>query len=361
MTSRERMLAVIRGEPADRLPIEIHFVDAAVLAHYAKHYHMTPDDFFEYLENDMRYAYTMDEVGCYMQDPKLISRAAELGFAKRDARGENAYTDGFGITWDSGCIGQRPLSHGRSWEELEHFHMPDPGKEGMFFDFDRKVPKFREKDCAFVALQYYGPLEKFENIRGFENAMEDFYLEEDRADALLDQIADYRVAMAEEICARGVTMGHGGDDYGIQTGPLMSLELWRRFIKPRLARIYQVYKDHGLPVLHHSCGNCANFIDDLLEIGVDALHPIQGSCMDIEALYRRYGDRIVYYGGFNMQALADCRTPAEVREGVRRTIALLGQHGRMVCAATNIMDDMPIANFEALVDAIKEYRCQYGC
>ena len=64
MTSRERMLNVIKGEPVDRLPVEIHFVDAAVLEYYAKQYKMNPNEFFEYLENDIRYVHTMDELGC---------------------------------------------------------------------------------------------------------------------------------------------------------------------------------------------------------------------------------------------------------------------------------------------------------
>ena len=356
MTSRERMMAVIKGEPMDRLPIEIHFVDARILGHYAKQYGMTPDAFFEYLENDMRYVYTMDEVGCYIQDEELINESVKLGFAVPDPSRPCAYTDTFGITWDSSSVGQRPISHGRAWEELKNFKMPDPNKAGMFYDFDKKVPGFKEKDLAYVALQYYGPLEKMENIRGFENAMMDFYLEEEKAEELLDKIADYRVALAKEICARGVTMGHGGDDYGTQTGPLIGLETWRRFIKPRLARIYKVYKDYGLPVLHHSCGDCSEFIDDLIEIGVDALHPIQSSCMDIQKLYQRYGDRIVYYGGFDMHYFLEQASPEDVRRGVKETIELLGQNGRMVCGAINIMDDVPPKNFEALVEAIKEYR-----
>ncbi len=356
MTSRERMLAVMKGEPIDRLPVEIHFVDARVLGYYASHYGMTPDAFFEYLENDMRYVHTMDEVGCYMQDEDLIKESVRTGFAFPVPGKPHAYTDTFGITWDASAVGQRPLSHGHTWEELKDFQMPDPHKAGMFYDFDKKVPGYREKDLAYVALQYYGPLEKLENIRGFENTMMDFYEEPDKIEELLDKVTDYRVALAEDICARGVVMGHGGDDYGVQAGPIMSMKTWRRFIKPRLARIYKVYKDHGLPVLHHSCGNCEAFIDDLLEIGVDALHPIQSSCMNIQDLYKRYGDRIVYYGGFDMHYFLEKASPEDVRRGVKETIETLGKNGRMVCAAINIMDDVPLKNFEALIEGIKEYR-----
>ena len=358
MTSRERILAVLRGEPVDRLPVEIHFVDAAVLKQYADTYGMSPSDFFEYLENDLRYVYTMDEVGCYMQDKELLEKGIEYGFAEYVPwEGHpGAVRDSYGIVWDSLALGQRPLTNGRSWEELKDFEMPDPHKEGMFYDFDQKVPDYRKKDFAYLALQYYGPLEKLENIHGFVDTFTDFYEEPEKTVELLDKITDYRVALAEEICARGVTVGHGGDDYGIQSGSIMSLKTWREFIKPRLARIYKVYKDHGLPVLHHSCGNCSEFVEDLIEIGVDALHPIQGDCMDIRDLYKRYGDRIVYYGGFDMHSFLEKATPEMVKQGVKDTIDILGKNGRMVCAAVNIMDDVPIDNFKALVEGIKEYR-----
>ncbi|MCC8161664.1 MAG: hypothetical protein LIO86_00495 [Lachnospiraceae bacterium] len=360
MNRRERMMAVVRGEPVDRLPVEITFADATVVERFAEHYKKTPEEFIDSLENDMRYAYTMDEVGCYMQDKEMLDQALKTGFAFPDPTRPYAYTDGFGITWDSSSVGQRPLDKDRDWEELENYTAPDPHKEGMFLDFDRKVGKFREEDYAFYAAQYYGPLEKFEHIRGFENAMMDFYLEEDNAEALWDKLADYRTELAKEICKRGVVFGHGGDDYGVQRGPLLSLEVWRKFIKPRLARIYKVYKDNGLPVLHHSCGNCSIFIDDLLEIGVDALHPIQASAMDIHELYKRYGDRIVYYGGFDMHSLMEKGTPAQIRANVKDTIETLGKNGRMVCCAVNIMGDVPFENFEALVDAIYEYRYIYS-
>lgn len=359
MTSRERMLAVVRGEPVDRLPVEIHFVDESVRAHYAEKYGMTPAQLMDFLENDMRYLYTMDEVELYIQEPELLKKSVEYGFAFPVPERPGAYTDGFGITWDANSTGQRPLSHGHDWEWLKNFEMPDPYKEGMFYDFDRYAAEYRAKDYAFIALQYYGPLEKYENMRGFENAMADFYDEPDLAEELLDKIADYRVAMAHRIVEQGVVMGHGGDDYGTQRGPLISLEIFREFIKPRLARIYKVYKDAGLPVLHHSCGDCSEFVDDLIEIGVDALHPIQASAMDIHALYRRYGDRIVYYGGFDTSSFIIHSTPQQVRDMVKDAIDTLGKNGRMVCGAINLTNEIPFDNFKALVDAIKEYRYLY--
>ena len=355
MTSRERFLALVNGEEVDRLPVEIHFVDAAVAKYFADHYNMTVDEFFDYLENDVRYMYSMDEVGCYIQDTHLLEKSIEYGFARKDPNHEAGYYDGFGISWDASKTGQRPLTHGYDWDVLENFQMPDPNREGMFYDYDRHIQAYKEKDVAFGVLQYYGPLEKLENIRGFEGTMIDFYEEPELMEELLRKVTDYRVALAEEICKRGVTFGHGGDDYGSQHGPMISLSTFREFIKPCLKKIYGVYRDYGLPILHHSCGNCSAFFDDLKEVGVTLLHPIQASAMDIHQLHEDHGDTLVYYGGFDTEALERI-TPSEVVAMVKDTIDTLSKNNRMCCAAINITAQVPFENFDAMMDAIKEYR-----
>ena len=102
--------------------------------------------------------------------------------------------------------------------------------------------------------------------------------------------------------------------------------------------------------------DCSEFIDDLIEIGVDCLHPIQASAMDIHKLYERYGDSIVYYGGFDTHSFLNNSRPEKIRAMVKDAIETLGRNGRMVCAAINLTNEVPADNFKALLEAIKEYR-----
>jgi len=93
------------------------------------------------------------------------------------------------------------------------------------------------------------------------------------------------------------------DDYGSQRGMLMSPAHWRTFIKPRLAEIYSLAKRHGRTVLHHSCGNIVPVIGDLIDLGLDVLHPIQPEAMDIVQLKRDFGSRLTLCGGVRTQDL----------------------------------------------------------
>ena len=136
----------------------------------------------------------------------------------------------------------------------------------------------------------------------------------------------------------------------------MSLEMWREFYKPRLEKIWKVYKDAGLSVVHHSCGDCSLFLDDMIEIGLDGLHPVQSAAMDIEALGKRYGNNLVFYGGIDCQQTLSFGTPDEVRANVKYVVDCLGRHGNMVLAPINIMRNTSFENFEALVQAVREFR-----
>lgn len=363
MNSKEKVKAVLLGQPVDRLPVEFHFADAHVLESFADRYSMSVDEFLAYLENDIRYCYVMDEVGCYMQDATLMDYALANGFAIEDKENPHHVYDKWGVGWDRSATGQRPVyeplemwSDSEDWADIESIKRPDAGADGQFFDYERLIDKYREHDYAVVILQYYGPLERCELLRGFSNFMCDLIEEPELAEMLLDIVTDYRVQMAQKICKREVAFGHGGDDYGTQHGPLLSLELWREMIKPRLARIWAVYKDHGLPVVHHSCGNCEPYIDEMIDIGLDAIHPVQAETMDISQLVKRYGDRVVYYGGFKTQSVLNDGTPGDVRENVRQTIETLGKSGRMFAAPINIMENVPQENFEALVESVHKYR-----
>ena len=363
MNSKERVRAVLTGQPVDRLPVEFHFADADILEHFAEKYQMDSDQFLEYLENDIRYAYVMDELGCYMQDRHLLDYAIKHGFARQDPDKPHHVYDKWGVGWDSSATGQRPVHEPLEdwddpdqWKQLSSILRPEASSTGQFYDYERHEESFRKNNYAVVILQYYGPLERCELLRGFNNFMCDMMVDSDHAEALLDIVTDYRVDLARLISKKDVAFGHGGDDYGTQSGPLISLDLWRSLIKPRLARIWSVYKDAGLPIVHHSCGNCEPFIDEMIDIGLDAIHPVQAETMDINKLVKRYGDRVVYYGGFKTQTILTDGTPDDVRNNVRDTIDTLGRSGRMFAAPINIMQNVPLENFKALVESVHKYR-----
>ena len=193
-------------------------------------------------------------------------------------------------------------------------------------------------------------------LRGMENFLLDLAADRPFAEWLLDRITDYQVAVAQRCIAAGVDCGRTGDDWGTQRGMLFSPTLWRALIRPRLARVWAVYQEAGLPVLHHSCGDIQPIIGDLVEMGLTILHPLQ-AMMPRAALKAAYGDRLVFYGGIDCQGVVPVGTPEEVRAEAREAIRTLGARGGVVIGLTHTLtSETPLENVWALWKTVQEER-----
>ena len=118
---------------------------------------------------------------------------------------------------------------------------------------------------------------------------------------LLHIIADYQIAVIRRAAALGAEGIRGEDDYGSQTALMISPGMWRRLIKPELARIVRAAKEEGLLFIMHSCGRIMEIVPDLVELGVDVLDPIQQQANDQGELKRLYGHRLSFKDGLSTQ------------------------------------------------------------
>jgi uroporphyrinogen-III decarboxylase len=197
-------------------------------------------------------------------------------------------------------------------------------------------------------------------LRGLEALLMDMLADPDLADAVLDIPFNYHLAAARKLAAMGVDMLWTGDDVGAQHSMLMSPETWRRFLKPRMARLIAEVKAirPGLKVAYHSDGNIEAIIPELIEIGVDVLNPIQPASMDPAALKRLYGDRLCFWGTMDEQNTLPFGTPEDVRREVRQRIETVGRSGGLIIGPTHhVQLDTPMENFEAMVDEIHRTAC----
>jgi uroporphyrinogen decarboxylase len=121
----------------------------------------------------------------------------------------------------------------------------------------------------------------------------------------------------------------------------------------------EAIKAGGNPrVLYHSCGAVTPMIDDLIEIGVDALNPVQVTAQGMEAagLKEHFGDRISFWGGISTQGVLPFGTPGEVAREVRQTIDCMGKGGGYVLGSVhNLQNDVPIENMIAMFDEAHRY------
>lgn len=150
-----------------------------------------------------------------------------------------------------------------------------------------------------------------------------------------------------------------GDDLGMQKGPQMSPAMYREFFKPRHAKMWRRAKElANVKVQLHCCGGVRPLLEDLIESGLDAINPVQISCVGMEPrnLKRDFGDRLTFWGGgCDTRYMLSHGTPAEIHDHVRAQISVLAPGGGFVFQQVhNILADVPPENIIAMLDAANE-------
>jgi uroporphyrinogen decarboxylase len=198
------------------------------------------------------------------------------------------------------------------------------------------------------------------NLVGLEKFLIDLSYGADYVEPLLDQVMHFNIEVARTLIGLGVDVILTGDDFGTQGGMLISPRLWRHYFKGRMRQVFDACRQANPEVIlaYHSCGSIAPIIPELIEIGLQALNPIQPKAKDMEParLKAQYGDRLAFFGGVDIQEVVPFGTVQDVREEVRRRIYELGNDGGYLLApAHDIQPEAPTANVLAIFDAVREY------
>ena len=149
-----------------------------------------------------------------------------------------------------------------------------------------------------------------------------------------------------------------GDDIGTQRGMMIGPATWRKFLKPRLESVIDAARSErpDIPVFYHSDGDVREVIDELIEVGVTILNPVQPECMDPVEIRRRYGHRLTLWGTIGTQTVLPHGTAAEIRAVISEYMATLAPGGGYVIGPTHSINrDVPWENIVAFYEAIREY------
>jgi len=339
MNSRERVMAALRREPADRIPVFMWFhPDTA--ARLGALLNIPPALVGEAMGNDIRQTWVNNN---YAMEGIVHEREGD------------AHTDFWGVHWAKrGAFNQIegfPLA-GRSPEEVRAYRFP---AEHLEFLLARMAPLLADRGDAFIGVDVSPCVfEMYWRLRGMEDALLDMAADPELADAMLGRCGDFSVMLSAAACERfDLDWLWLGDDVAGQQSLMMSPDLWRALVKPHLKRSADVGLRHGLPVAHHCCGALRDIIPDLIETGIDILNPIQWRCpgMEREGLKRDFGDRLVFHGAVDNQYTLAFGSVEEVRQEVRDNIRILGAGGGYVIAPChNIQAVSPPENVVALYE-----------
>lgn len=252
------------------------------------------------------------------------------------------------------------------FNQISKYPLAEAGEEGLLeyeFPFDRvdslvdlMNPLMELKDDYFIGCDVSPCVfEMYWRLRGMEKTLTEIALASDLTQEMLKRCTQFSIELSQKACERfDLDWLWLGDDAAGQQSMLMHPETWRQMVKPLLKQNADVGRRHGIYVAFHSCGAIRPIIEDLIEIGVDVLNPIQCNCPGMEPLELKsqFGKDLVFMGGIDTQGVLPNGTSSQVRRATARLLeGMTADGGGYVLAASHaVPPETPDDNIFAMYD-----------
>ncbi|KPJ63751.1 hypothetical protein AMK68_03245 [candidate division KD3-62 bacterium DG_56] len=287
--------------------------------------------------------------------PPYMVRVSTIDEDRRVALDETHYRDAFGSVWSTAGRPFHLDQPGLRSPSFENYAFPEAD---IFIDAERGQQALeqcrRYADSFLVARFGWGLFERSWNLRGFQEVLVDVVAAPDFFEELLDRITDLHLKFIEASARLPVDGIMFSDDWGDQRGVIIGPERWRRFLKPRLAKLYQAAHGAGKLTLSHCCGSVAEIMPDIIEIGLDVLESVQPEArgMDPYGLKRRWGDKITFWGGLGSQSTIPFGTRQHIFDEVKHLCEEMPRGGGYILSpAKSLQPETPTENAVAVLEA----------
>jgi uroporphyrinogen-III decarboxylase len=332
---KNRLLAVFRQEIPDRVPNFEVLVENPTLHHILGRdipsgntiFNIDPLDYIEFVEK-----IGQDAIGmCFYGHP----------FHYRDENGEVRRVD-FQIKSKSDL--DKMLTTSCDWIE-DKFRLLKKYEKAVQ---DTKIGLFVLMGSFFC--------DTYTSLFGFNNFM--YMLEDDRClvEEVLERYASYCVQMVTRLMEYDLTFLYFGDDIAFRNGTLINPDLMRQIWIPRLKRVLEPAVKKSMPILFHSDGDISCLLPDIIDLGVNAINPIEPYGMDIREIKKQYGRHLSFFGNLDVGGALSCGTVDEVRRESRELIDEVGNDGGLVIASSHsITSNVKPENFLAMVHTAQTY------
>ena len=348
MNARERMLAAIDHEPIDRIPTDM-WATSEVWAKLRKHFGEGAN---------IKALLHLD--GFAGEGPKYIGPALPVMPA-----GESINFWGFRnrkVPHEGGAYDEQffyPLADATSIDDLDKYNWP----KTEWFDYSVMVEPIKEyRKHQAIQVGYMAPFYYHNMLRGLEQSLIDPLAEPEFTHEILRRITDFFYAHHRrmfETCEGLIDVTQVTDDLGSQSGPMISLELYKEFYAPHHKRLIGLCKEFGIRVFHHDDGDCRPFLPTLVDMGINILNPVQWSCpeMDMKGLKKDFGKKICFHGAIENQRILPFGMAEEVRAEVRHCIDALASDktGYILGPCHNLQVVTPVENIIAMYDECWNY------
>ena len=351
MTSRERVAAALRHTQPDRVPIDLRFAPEA-MQKLSQFLACTETEVWEWIGQDV-----------VTVRPVFHNPASEKHYADPtvEISEEGYYLDIYRVPFREISVGNQtylepagepPLKDYETARQLEAFPWPsaeDWDYSGIAYALESNRDKAtwcRSRGCFQTA----------QLMRGTDTFLIDMALNPEFASCLLDHVMEFVMDDARRTLAAGAgeyTFCEYNDDVASQRSMLVSPDMWREYIKPRMADFCDLVHRYGAKVKYHSCGSVYAIIPDLIEIGVDILNPVQplAANMDPFRLKDEFGNSLLFHGAIDIQHLLPRGSVWDVRRQVRKIVDYVGKDGGYILAGSHtIQADAKAENLVAMIE-----------
>lgn len=372
MTHRERVLAALNHEEPDHVPIDFGgtFATGINLGAYEelkKHLGIDSptrvasqrsqiatidEEVLQRFDVDTRgVAWGMPDKSLYEQYPDGSYRD-EWGAVRRKPEGMGHYMD----------VGH-PFAGEPKLEDIEKHPWFDPDDPGFTRGVGEELKRLHEEtDYAVILSLPVGVMHQTQFLRGYAEWMMDTIDNTAFFDALMERATDLVLGIMSnllQVAGDNADIVLYGDDIATQNGPLLSHDQYLKRIQPWHRKIFDFIRANTkAKILYHSCGSVYSVIPDLIDLGIDALNPVQVAAKDMSdtaRLKREFGKRLTFWGGVDTQHVLPRGTPEEVRAEVQKRIHDLAPGGGYVVNSVhNLQREVPPENICAMFDAARE-------
>ncbi len=351
MNSKERVLTAIAHREADRVPID-YYSNPGIDRRLKEHLGLAPNDaegLRQALQVDFRRvaaSYTGPPLHPPLPDRKINVWGVRTRWVEHESGGYWDYCD-------------FPLQHA-TLEQMETWPMPSPDD----FDYTGVADTCRRLEEYCIVVGGAGSADIINStgmIRNMEQVMLDLALESPEFFAYIDR----KIAVQLEVLRRtleaadgGIDLFFMGEDLGTQKGPLISLEMYRRALRPRHQQFVDLAKSFDLPVMMHSCGSSSWAYEDFIEMGITVVDTLQPEAADMQPAYLKstYGGRLAFHGMISTAGPVAFGAPGDVREDVRQTLEIMMPGGGYCLSPTHqLQDNSPTENVLALYESALEF------
>ena len=349
MTSRENILRAVRFERPDYIPMAFH-VNAACWHHY-----------------DQNVLQDLMEAHSFLF-PDFSRQERVTPDYSVTARKDEPYTDPWGCVWETGDDGINGAVHAHpleDWGKFDQYKAPDPDKTDGTYPVDwqdihdRVDEQKKNGELVCGGLPHGHTFLRLQDIRGFQNLTFDMLDEETRLTALIGMVEDFNYQFVNRWLALEPDIMSYPEDLGMQVGPMLSPDSFRKYIKPVYQRLMKPARDKGCVVHMHSDGDIRTLVDDLGDGGVEAIN-LQDLVNGIDWIADKLAGRTCIDLDIDRQSITALGTPEQIDNLIKEEVEKLGSTEGGLTMVFGLYPGVPVENISALMDAMEKYATCYS-